>query len=285
MFLARGRAQEAVLLLEDAASAAEKEPDGAAKAVRLVNQLLAMNQPEAAERLALRFARTWPKEAHAVAGFLAGRGRAGEAFDAARAAFEAGATWEPMKLAFDLVATGRLDPAQSERARALAEAILAGQPKSPALALLAASLASRQGRYDDALETCRAALQANPSDVGCQRALNDLAWIFCEDLARPADALVEVDRVLKLASSPSALDTRGVALTRLGKFDEAIRDLERCVREEPAGNRFLHLARAYQMAGKPQQSQGALDRAKKVGINQASLSPKERAEFAAAIGR
>jgi tetratricopeptide (TPR) repeat protein len=281
---ARGKTEQAIGTIEDAASAAEKAPDASTKHVFFLNQLLKMKQPEAAERLARKIARLWPKDACLLAEFLGARGRADEAFEACRTAVEAGATREPMTLVLRLVMNGRLDAAQGEKARGIAEAVLASQPKNGGLLLQAASIANRQGRYDDAMKACRRAFESDPSNPLCRNGLNDMAWILCEDLGRPADALLEVDRVLKVDATSSAMDTRGVILTRLGRFNEAIDQLEGCLRKEPVGHRFLHLARAYQKAGKAEQYRGALERAKKTGINPSALSPKEREEFASAIG-
>jgi tetratricopeptide (TPR) repeat protein len=282
---ATGKADEAIQTIEDAASAAEKAPDASAKHAFFFNQLLNMKQPEAAERLARKIARLWPQDACVLADFLATRGRTDEALDACRIATDAGATREPMASALRLVMNGRLDPPQGEKAWAIAQTVVAAQPRNSGLLLQAASIANRQARYDDALKACRRAFEADPSNPLCQNGLNDMAWIFCELLNRPAEALAEVERVLKVEGSATAMDTRGVILTRLGRFNEAIEQLERCVRKEPVGHRFLHLARAYQKAGKVEQYQGALERAKKAGINPAALSPKEREEFAAVIGR
>ncbi len=285
VFHARGKSEEAVATIEDAASAAEKSPDGPAKHLIYLNQLISMKQPEAAERLARKVARLWPKEACILAEFLGNRGKVDGALDACRIAAEAGATREPMAIALGLATTGRLDGPQAAKTKAIADLVLARQPKDVGLLLMTASLASRQKRYDDAMNACRKAFEASPSSPLCINSLNDMAWIFCEELNRPAEALVEVDRVLKVAATSSAMDTRGVILTRLGRFPEATDQLELCLKKEPVGHRFLHLARAYQKAGKLEQYQGAIDRAKKAGINPAALGPKEREEFAAVIGR
>jgi tetratricopeptide (TPR) repeat protein len=285
IFLARGKSAEAALTIEDADSLAGKAPEASAKHAQFVNQLLAMGQLDAAERLARKIARLWPKDACVLADFLASRGRTDEALDAARIAADAGATREPLRLAVGLALAGRLDGSQGEKARAIAEAVMGARPRNSGLVLMAVTLANRQGRYDDAMKACRRAFEADPSNPLCQNGLNDMAWIFCELLNRPAEALVEVERVLKVEGSAMAMDTRGVILTRLGRFIEAIEQLERCLRKEPVGHRFLHLARAYQKAGKVEQYRGALERAKKAGINLSALSSKEREEFAAAIGR
>jgi len=178
---------------------------------------------------------------------------------------------------------GSLSWSQNDLARTIAKTALANRPDDPDLIRLTVTLANHQGRPDDAMAICLRAFEAKPSDPFSRMMLNDMAWIFSEDLGRPADALSPIDRVLKVDPSASAMDTRGVILTRLNRLDEAINQLELCLRKEPVGHRYLHLARAYQKAGKLEQYQGALTRARELGVNPAALGPKEREEFAAAI--
>ena len=283
VFLAQGKADEAVATLEDAAAAAEKAPDAVARHLAFINQLVVMKQPDAAERLARKVARIWPKDSCILAEWLASQGRWGESLDACRVAAAAGATQEPMRVTLNLVTTGRVDASRAAKVKAVADLVVASQPGDVGLLLMAVSLANRQKRYDDALIHCRKAFEVSPTNPLCVNGLNDMAWIFSEELDRPAEALAEVERVLKVATTTSAMDTRGVILTRLGRLDEATDQLERCLQKEPVGHRFLHLARAYQKAGQLEKYQGAIDRAKQVGINVAALGPKEREEFAAVL--
>lgn len=81
-------------------------------------------------------------------------------------------------------------------------------------------------------------------------AINNLAWIMCEEQGRFQQALDLTERGLKIAPNYiDLIDTRGVAYYRLGQFNKAIEDFTACIKlypkESPAGtaSRF-HLARA-----------------------------------------
>ena len=277
VFIARGKSREAGMTLEDAAVAAEKRPDGLALMSLYFNQLAMMRLDAPAERLARRIAGLSPKQGTILARWLASKGRHAEALDAALEAARAGAGELPIRLAIEFAAESTL----AEKARAVADVVVAAHPDDIPIKLLGMGLANRQGRYDDSMLACRKAFDARPTDPDLRAALNDMAWIFCEELGRPNDALDAVERSIAASPipTPSALDTRGVILTRLGQLDRAIADLQQAVADQPAPNRLLHLARAYKAAGKKGLHDATIERAKKAGIDPASLSPKERAEF------
>ena len=57
--------------------------------------------------------------------------------------------------------------------------------------------------------------------------LNNLAWVLSEGMNQPAAALEKIDELIKLkGSNVESLDTRGVILLRLGRAEEAVKDLE-----------------------------------------------------------
>jgi tetratricopeptide (TPR) repeat protein len=63
--------------------------------------------------------------------------------------------------------------------------------------------------------------------------VNDLAWLYTEDLGRPAEAVALVERFLAKGGTEDAhlLDTHGLALMRLGDLDAAERKLTACLRQ------------------------------------------------------
>jgi tetratricopeptide (TPR) repeat protein len=75
------------------------------------------------------------------------------------------------------------------------------------------------------------------------------------------------------------LDTRGVILTRLGKFDQAIADLEASAKAAPSAVTYYHLARAYYKAGRKPEFQKNRDLAKEKGLTASQLQPNEQAEM------
>ncbi|MEK6674988.1 MAG: tetratricopeptide repeat protein [Planctomycetota bacterium] len=62
--------------------------------------------------------------------------------------------------------------------------------------------------------------------------VNDLAWLYAEDLGRPDEALAILDKFVSVGGKEDAhlLDTRGLALLRLGKSEAAESCLNACLR-------------------------------------------------------
>jgi tetratricopeptide (TPR) repeat protein len=104
----------------------------------------------------------------------------------------------------------------------------------------------------------RQVLELDPNNV---IALNNLAWVLCEEDGRCKDALELADRGLKVAPDyADLLDTRGVALYHLGELEKAAADFARCVELYPANARsavsaMFHLARTYADMGRTAEAQ------------------------------
>ena len=113
-----------------------------------------------------------------------------------------------------------------------------------------------------------------------------MAWTLSEDLNRPEEGLKRADEALDhVGWQPHLLDTRGVILTRLGKLDDAIKDLESAATALPIGPVYYHLARAYQKKGRIDESQKARDRARQAGLRIEQLQPSERGEWDTVMNR
>ena len=66
-------------------------------------------------------------------------------------------------------------------------------------------------------------------------AINNLAWIMCEDQNKYREALELAQRGLKIAPDYfDLIDTRGVVYYRLGEFEKAVEDFDRCIRLGPS---------------------------------------------------
>jgi tetratricopeptide (TPR) repeat protein len=70
-----------------------------------------------------------------------------------------------------------------------------------------------------------------------------------------------------------------VILTRLGKYEEAIKDLEDAVREAPTGLHHFHLARAYRLAGRLKDAADSRKAAKIAGLTLEGVDATERKDF------
>ena len=77
----------------------------------------------------------------------------------------------------------------------------------------------------------------------------------------------------RAGSQANLLDTRGVILIRLGKLDDAIKDLESAASGMPIGPVYYHLARAYQKKGRADDFRKARDHAKQLGLRPEQLQP------------
>jgi tetratricopeptide (TPR) repeat protein len=114
--------------------------------------------------------------------------------------------------------------------------------------------------------------------------LNNLAWILCEDQNQCQKALELAER--GLAKEPNyidLLDTRGIAHYRLGRFERAVEDFNRCVTLYPAGKSLLtssyfHLARALEKLGQTSQAVDNLKKALDLNNSAGGLTASDSIE-------
>ena len=133
-------------------------------------------------------------------------------------------------------------------AELLGDAVKGSNPPSVDLLQKQALALHFQKKHPEEIEIYRAILARNPVNF---MFLNNLAWTLSEDMGKPGEGIKWADEALKRIGARSAiLDTRGVILTRLNRYDEAIHDLEAAVKERPDGAILFHLARAYQKKGR-----------------------------------
>ena len=278
---ARGKSADAVALVADALTEADATSRGEASSAPYLGLLIKIGQVDAALALAGRVASRKPKEAWLSAGLLADKGRFGEALDACRLAAEAGAAAEPLRLAVIVASSHRQDARLVEQAGAVADAVLSRSPDDPTILAMVAPIRHFQGRFEEEIALHRRRVDRDPTDPV---PLNDLAWVLSECVGRPDEALGLVDRAIALAGPwPVIVDTRGVILARLGRFDDAIRELETAIRARPAASFSYHLARAGFKAGRAEVRARGRDQARKLGIEPAALEVGERADFAAVM--
>ena len=103
-------------------------------------------------------------------------------------------------------------------------------------------------RNEEAAEFYRRVLEIQTDDV---IAMNNLAWIICEEQGKHQEAIEIAQKGLKIAPNYiDLIDTRGVAYYRLGRFDKAIQDFSDCIRLYPDEKAavtaaYFHLGRTY----------------------------------------
>jgi tetratricopeptide (TPR) repeat protein len=287
LLAARGRRAEASALLEQAiqdraSSAPGKDKDRAeAEGPPLVALLAELGDLDAAERAGRLLAEHRPRVSWAAAGVLARRGRPEEAVALIRAAQEAGAPRAALLRALEQTLAQAPDAARLAPADALLEEARRREPEAIEWLLVTALLRHFQGRFDDEIQLYQAALERHPTDF---LFLNNMAWTLSEERPRPdpAEALRRIDEAIRhVGRLPQLLDTRGVILTRLGRLDEAIAELDEATRGPTGALALFHLARAYQQAGRVAEARAARDRAQAAGLDHARLATRERAEWEA----
>ncbi|MBN2590400.1 MAG: tetratricopeptide repeat protein [Sedimentisphaerales bacterium] len=147
---------------------------------------------------------------------------------------------------------GNLISNESVEAKKIAEellrAVIKNNPENTQSLYSLAILFSMTGRSDEAADIYRKLLDIDPENVV---AINNLAWIMCENQGQPQQALELAQKGLKQAPDYiDLIDTRGMIYFRLGKFQEAVHDFSRCIELYPesspqsVASRF-HLAKAY----------------------------------------
>ena len=150
------------------------------------------------------------------------------------------------------VIAGNLMSVDSDAAKKIAEeilrTILKNDPRYPEALYSLAILLGMEGRTEEAADIYRKLLEIEPDNL---IAINNLAWILCEDMGQPQQALDLAQRGLKVAPEyVDLIDTRGMAYFRLGQFQKAVQDFAKCVELYPDSTRQditsrYHLAKVY----------------------------------------
>jgi uncharacterized protein HemY len=116
--------------------------------------------------------------------------------------------------------------------------------------------------------------------------LNNFAWTLSEELNNPQEGLHWADEVIKsMGPQPALLDTRGMILCRLGRYDESVRTLDEAARATPAASFLYHLARTYHKMNRPDDARSYRDRARQAGLTRDQLQPSELADWDAVMTR
>ena len=112
----------------------------------------------------------------------------------------------------------------------------------------------RRGRLEEAEEAYLACLKMLPDDP---RLLNNIAYLYADNLNQPDKALTYSERAVRLApNNASIIDTYGWTLAKASKYTEASRYLTRAVEFAPANVEMrYHLGWAYEQAGQSVQAE------------------------------
>jgi tetratricopeptide (TPR) repeat protein len=169
--------------------------------------------------------------------------------------------------------TGAGEKEQEHVANRITEA-LKSNPKSAALAVFLAELEDLRGRHDKAITYYRQSLSLQPNNIV---AMNNLAYFLSVKEGKHAEALELITRVLdELGPIGEILDTRGLILLGAGKANEALRDFQAAIKQDPGPVKYFHLAQAQWAAGERRQAKTAFDQAKRGGLKEETIPVLER---------
>ena len=170
------------------------------------------------------------------------------------------------------------------RVQAWLDKALREDPESIPLQLQLADLRDMQKQSDEAADIYRSLLNQQGLD-GLQRAvvLNNLAYLLAlQDKSSQAaeEALKYVAEAVELLG-PQAdiLDTRAVVYTSLGRYREAIKDMELSLTDNPTSSKYFHKARAHMLAGEANEASRAWEKGVDLGLNRESVALAEREQF------
>jgi len=280
---ARAQPDEAANALEKAYIAGETKPGAEAfgrEAFALIRDMGPNSYP-IAERLGRRLAEHNPALSWMPAQILALLGDRDEALVLCGKSVEAGNKIENIRescqIALAVAVTYRSQASALKEADDILERARKAAPGSDDLIVMHAMIQHLQGHYDEEVRFYRQVLAHQPRNPVV---LNNLAWALSEGEHQPSEALETIDALISFTGrDPETLDTRGVIMTRLGRFDEAITDLEEAASIDPSGLRHYHLASAYRKAGREAACRKAFAMALRAGLTSSSIDPTEQAEF------
>jgi tetratricopeptide (TPR) repeat protein len=191
-----------------------------------------------------------------------------------------------------LVVAKDLAGGQSDESKKIAEdllgRILRQNPDSRGAIYSLATLLQATGRSAEAAKLYQRFLLLDPNNV---TAVNNLAWILCEDQSQYQQALELAEK--GLAKEPNyvdLLDTRGVVYYRLGRFERAVEDLSRCINLYPERSQslvasYFHLARALAKLGQTSQAVDNLKKALDLNNSAGGLTASDLTEARQLLGK
>jgi tetratricopeptide (TPR) repeat protein len=209
-----------------------------------------------------------------LARFLARRRRLADALDLCDKAWAKVAPEVVAQFSVLVLYEGAANNKQCERVARSLEAALRKKPESSPLLTHLAAVRNRQGRFEDVVKTYRQILWLEERNA---TALNNLAFLLVWQKGKAKEALALIDRAIEIRGPrPTYLDTRALVALALGKTEQAVKDLQQVVAEDPSASSYFHLARALEMQKRRAEARAALAKAKDSKLAEADLHPLER---------
>jgi tetratricopeptide (TPR) repeat protein len=162
------------------------------------------------------------------------------------------------------------------------QAILKNEPENMEATNVLAMLLQVTGRSQEAATLYQRIIKAQPDNLV---AINNLAWILCEDQNLYDQALALAQQGIEKAPTDyvDLIDTRGIIYYRMGQYDNAAQDFNKCLKLYPEGTPALvtshfHLARTLIGLGRKEESIKAFKQALKLNSDIGGLSPENMIE-------
>lgn len=274
LLAAENKKHEAEATLKRAFEQFKSTPNALPIANLFIRTLVDIDSFEVADQIASEVASKNPEIELDLAAALLGRNRTDDALKLCSLAFDRGLKTKAAIIAVGIVAA---DPAPDEKhfklVADLASKARAADPSNLDLLMQVAMSEHFLKRYKEEVHIYQDILKISPRNIG---ALNNMAWTISENLGEPAEGLKIVDQAIEYYDRHQfLLDTRGVILVSLKRYDEAIADLKDSIRSTPRGIVYFHLARAYAKAGNKAEAAAALKQAQTLGFV-SRLQPEER---------
>jgi tetratricopeptide (TPR) repeat protein len=138
-------------------------------------------------------------------------------------------------------------------AEELLRCVLKREADSPVIMFRLGILLQSSGRPAEAAAVYQRVLELQPDNL---IAINNLAWILCEEQKRPQEAVELAQRGL----------TKAPDYYRLGQLDKAVQDFKRCIRLYPGNTQgivasYFHLGRCLAGLGEKMEAIGQLNKA------------------------
>ena len=182
-----------------------------------------------------------------------------------------------LAVASDLASTQDDDKAR-QTAENILRIVLDSDPQSTRAMTSLGMILQIAGRFEESARIYQQILDLEPDNLV---AINNLAWISCEELSDYQYSLELAQRGLQKAPEyVDLIDTRGMAYYRMGEYDKAVQDFTKCIelypRRTPAVSAsHLHLGRALVALGKNNQAGGNLRKALELNNEIGGLSEED----------
>ena len=173
-----------------------------------------------------------------------------------------------------LLGTHAAKAAQLQRLNALLDGALKEQKRPFPLLLVLADLRTAEERFDE-VETLYAEILRGDGDNVV--ALNNLAVLLALRGKRLDEAAQMMEKAIRrLGPNPTLLDSRAMVAAARGRPEEALKDLNEAIEEEPRPAPYFHRALIHLEKGQRATARADRDKARQLGLKEESLHPLER---------